>query len=327
MQEQSLKHCEKRIREYERRQQKMQQVELKAINNRASSVLAEWRQRLWSGSQGNLSKATSIGHGIGNHYATAGSKFSSFTKSASSAVQRKVHAIKVTKQSSGIDDGLTDDFKVCEIDPAGKKSVRSLQGVRRDSEIIYVGTFGSSGEVIKRGKIADIFEVDGEGDGEGEGSTGSDAESRISQYTSSSLSRSISQPDFSCHEIEEDDEEYAVDDDLCGTEEILLHRRSGLFDRPAMFGTMAFRQSVTAALSDIQPDASSSSGRHRLTMLRVLKVSLYMLFLILVCRLFQCRIYQCTQTKGQQTTCQSCLLRKRLWFTWFERWRCTWLRR
>lgn len=258
MHEQALKHCEKRIKEYERRQQKMQQVELKAVNNRTSSVLAEWRHRLWSGSQGNLTKTTTNGHSMGNHYATAGSRFSSITKSSTSAVQRKVQAIKATKQQSGNADDSTDDFKVCEIDTAGKRSVRSLQGVRRDSEIIYVGTFGSSGEVIKRGKIADIFEVDGEA--EGEGSTGSDSESRISQFTSSSLSRSISQPDFSCHEIEEDDEEYTEDDELCETGEILLHRRTGLFDRPTMFGTMAFRQSVTAELSEMQPDASSSSG-------------------------------------------------------------------
>lgn len=254
MQDQALKHCEKRIKEYERRQQKMQQVELKATNNRTSSVLAEWRHRLWSGSQGSLKKGA---FSSGNHYTTAGSKFSSMTKSTqSSSVQRRVQAIKSTKQAmSGTE--AAGDFKVCEIDPAGKRSVRSLQGVRRDSEIIYVGTFGSSGEVIKRGKIADVFEVTGEAEGDGS----SDSESRSSQYTSSSITRSMSHPDFSCHEMDEEDDEdeFTVDDELSEAEEILLHRRTGLFDRP-MFGAMAFRQSVSAALSELQPETSSSSG-------------------------------------------------------------------
>lgn len=262
MQDQALKHCDKRIKEYERRQQKMQQVELKAANNRTSSVLAEWRHRLWSGSQGSLKKGAFNGQGNGNHYTTTGGKFSSMTKTAqSSSVQRKVQAIKSNKQAMcGTDTGGS-DFKVCEIDPAGKRSVRSLQGVRRDSEIIYVGTFGSSGEVIKRGKIADVFEVSGETEGDGS----SDSESRSSHCTSSSMTRSMSHPDFSCHEMDEedDDDEYTVDDELSEAEEILLHRRTGLFDRP-MFGTMAFRQSVSAALSELHPETSSSSGNLRI---------------------------------------------------------------
>lgn len=255
MQDQALKHYEKRIKEYERRQQKMQQVELKAANNRTSSVLAEWRHRLWSGSQGSLKKTTFNGPNPGNLYSTTGSRFSSLTKSSQSAVQRKVHAIKTTKQNAN-GDAATGDFKIGEIDPAGKRSVRSLQGVRRDSEVIYVGTFSSSGEVIKRGKIADVFEVEGEDEGEGEGS--SDSESRSSRCTSSSMARSMSQPDFTCHDVEEDDDEYD-DGEASETEEILLHRRTGLFDRP-MFGTLAFKQSVSAALSELQPDTSSSSG-------------------------------------------------------------------
>lgn len=258
MQDQALKHCEKHIKDYERRQQKMQQVELKAANNRTSSVLAEWRHRLWSGSQGNLRKSSQTALNPSQHMYTVG-KFSSMagsvTKSSQSAVQRKVQAIKSSKLSmnSSSMDGETGDFKVVEVDPAGKRSVRSLQGVRRDSEVIYVGTFGSSGEVIKRGKIADVFEVDGEGE------CSSDAESRSSRCTNSSMARSMSQPDFSCHEVEEDDDEFTEDDELCEAEEILLHRRTGLFDRP-MFGTLAFRQSVSAALSELQPDTSSSSG-------------------------------------------------------------------
>lgn len=262
MQELALKHVEKRIKEYERRQQKMQQVELKAANNRTSSVLAEWRQRLWSGSQGNLKKTTLGGPTPGNLYTTTGGKFSSFTKSSTqSSVQRKVQAIKSIKQATD-SDSASSDFKIGEIDLAGKRSVRSLQGVRRDSEVIYVGTFSSSGEVIKRGKIADVFEVEGEGEGEGEGS--SDSDSRSSRCTSGSMARSLSQPDFTCHIVDDDDDEdeddeFGNDGEISEGEEILVHRRTRLFDRP-MFGTLAFGQSVSAALSELQPDASSSSG-------------------------------------------------------------------
>lgn len=41
----------------------------------------------------------------------------------------------------------------------GHRSVRSLTGLRRDSEVMYVGTFSNSGP-HQRGKIADVFAVE-----------------------------------------------------------------------------------------------------------------------------------------------------------------------
>lgn len=277
LKEQAEKHCDKRIKEYTKRQQKLEQNmsdDLRATMFRPPTVLSDWKQRLWSSSQGNLKNAVQREHleqqatlkNIHSLYASHGQRFSSLTggtiaKAAQSSVQRRAQAMKNARQmpSSISRHSMADDFKIGEVGPAGKRSVRSLQGFRRDSEVIYVGTFSSSGEIIKRGKIADVFDVDAEADAgtEADTDTYSDGESRSSRGTNSSLGRSLSQPDFICNEIEEEEAEDDADDEL--NEDVLLHRRSGLFDRP-MFGTLAFRQSVTAALSELQPDTSSSSG-------------------------------------------------------------------
>lgn len=46
----------------------------------------------------------------------------------------------------------------------GHRSIRSLTGLRRDSEVMYVGTFSNTAP-HQRGKIADVFAVE---DDEGE---------------------------------------------------------------------------------------------------------------------------------------------------------------
>lgn len=98
----------------------------------------------------------------------------------------------------------------------GKRSVRSLQGVRRDSEILYVGTFNSNDDILKRGKITDVFDVQ----------TNNETSLCNSRITNGTLSRSLSQPDF----LFSDDSQDSV----------VRQRPSGLFDRP-MLGTLAFR--------------------------------------------------------------------------------------
>ncbi|CAG2069459.1 unnamed protein product, partial [Timema podura] len=84
----------------------------------------------------------------------------------------------------------------------GKRSLRSLTGLRRDSEIIYVGTYDTAGGG-KRGKIADVFETNGE------------------------LNRSVSEPDF------------LHNPDSGFSDEVLLHEPASMFDRPG-FGSVVF---------------------------------------------------------------------------------------
>lgn len=187
----------------------------------STTVLGDWKQRLWSTSQGNL-KAP--GNARETLTTTNGTKFSTLVGGTISGnhgtVQRRVLASKARQMQPG---GA--DFKVREIEASGKRSVSSLQGLQRDSEVLYVGTFSSNLDAGRRGKIADVFDV------EEEGGPGSDAEeqSGASTRAGGTISRSFSQPDFLAG---------GMNDEV--SEEVMLQRPSGLFDRP-MLGSLAFR--------------------------------------------------------------------------------------
>lgn len=206
--------------------------------HRPSTMLTEWKHRLWSTSQGNLLKTPTqrtenlpeLPGTIANATATKYSALVGSTGTISGPkgiVQRKAEAIraKILQTNTNIPNYSADDFKIGEIESNGKRSVRSLQGLRRDSEIIYVGTFSSNGDTVmgKRGKIADVFDMD----------TGSGESDYVSRDKSTIMARSISQPDFFATSIGNENE-----DDI--SEQVTLQRPSGLFDRP-MLGTLAFR--------------------------------------------------------------------------------------
>lgn len=189
--------------------------DVRPMPHRPSTVLADWKHRLWSTSQGNLKQTQR------EQIAPNGTKFSALvggTIAGRGAVERKANAIKAKQNSL-----LPTDFKVGEIEASGKRSVRSLQGVRRDSEVIYVGTFSSNGDIGKRGKIADVFEVE-ENDVDNENKN----ESKNINGTYGTMTRSFSQPDL----LDSNEGEIS--------EEVILQRPSGLFDRP-MLGSLAFR--------------------------------------------------------------------------------------
>lgn len=196
--------------------------------------MAFWKQKLWSGSQGNLKHSqreqTPQQHNVGNT-----TKFSALVGGTISgsrgAVQKKADALRAKQQMENGKNTLLWtlylsceiissilDFKIGEMEAGGGRSVRSLQGVRRDSEIIYVGTYDNAGPG-KRGKIADVFDVDSLSNDE--------QENDESKERFGTLSRSMSQPDFLAN----------VNDTI--TEDVMLQRKSGLFDRP-MLGSLAF---------------------------------------------------------------------------------------
>lgn len=219
--ENAEKQCEKRTKEYAKKQQKLDQIlesDVRAMPHRPSTVLADWKHRLWSTSQGNLKQTQR------EQITANGTKFSALvggTIAGRGAVERKANAIKAKQNSL-----LQTDFKIGEIEPDGKRSVRSLQGVRRDSEVIYVGTFSANGDIGKRGKIADVFEVEVE-DNEIGGEIENEKKSVNGTY-GKMMARSFSQPDL----LDANDAEIS--------EEVILQRPSGLFDRP-MLGSLAFR--------------------------------------------------------------------------------------
>lgn len=196
--------------------------------HRPSTVLGEWKQRLWSSSQGNL-KQTDIGT-INKDplVANNGTKFSALVGGTISGprgtVQRKAQASKARQHQMATQGG---DFKVGEVDAgSGKRSVRSLQGVQRNSEVLYVGTISSNGDPLKRGKLADVFDAVDEVASDNE--DGQTSSSRVSNH-GGTISRSFSQPDFMVNG--------GIDGDV--SEAVIMQRPSGLFDRP-MLGSLAF---------------------------------------------------------------------------------------
>ncbi|XP_017476026.1 PREDICTED: Usher syndrome type-1G protein homolog isoform X2 [Rhagoletis zephyria] len=262
MREVAEKNCEKRMREYMKRQQKLEseQVDVSnkamaaTLNTNKSNMLSTLKQKIWS-SQGNLHKPSretapaaapcpSISSG------STATKFSELVSPGSGSggsmgsiasragtVQKKLRGQHLLQQHSN--KGEETGFKIGGIEPDGKRTVTSLVGVQRDSEVLYVGTFSSNEESSKRGKISDVFEVD---------EPSSDRERETIKLGYGALSRSFSQPDI-------------LGDSRTSTgrlgEEFAMQRPAGLFDRP-MLGSIAFRRSVTAALSQLQPDMETA---------------------------------------------------------------------
>ncbi|KAG8040489.1 hypothetical protein G9C98_002485 [Cotesia typhae] len=123
----------------------------------------------------------------------------------------------------------TDDFKVIEIEGDGKKSVRSLTGLRRDSEVMYVGTYETQAQqqIGKRGKISDVW---------------------------GTLSKAQSTPDL-LGDRDYDDDDIIHDTNGFGKnnlveEAVLFQEPASIFNRPG-FGSVAFRRSITATLENL----------------------------------------------------------------------------
>ncbi|XP_033212850.1 Usher syndrome type-1G protein homolog isoform X2 [Belonocnema kinseyi] len=137
------------------------------------------------------------------------------TKRQGSAVHRKALARKAV-----------DDFKVVEIEVDGKKSIRSLKGLRRDSEVMYVGKYETNPQhpIGRRGKISDVW---------------------------GTLSKAQSTPDLlGDRKYEADAEEEEEESTNVVGETVLLQEPASIFNRPG-FGSVAFRRSVTATLENL----------------------------------------------------------------------------
>jgi Usher syndrome type-1G protein len=197
--EKAKKHSEKRIKEFLKRQQKQEDHEQEAER---SNMLKAMKHKFWTGSHGNLSKLKDTN--VTQSKDTFSTLVGSGTIVQRSAAQRKIQALKQTRQANA-----NSDFKVGEVDGGGR-TVRSIEGVRRDSEVLYVGTFQNAAN-DKRGKIADVFEYNATSE--------SDRKSRHG-----TLSRCLSQPDFTVSG--------AISNDLA--EDIKNQRPTGLFDRPGL---------------------------------------------------------------------------------------------
>jgi len=101
----------------------------------------------------------------------------------------------------------------------GKKSIRSLTGVRRDSEVMYVGTYDTESQHIgRRGKISDVW---------------------------GTLSKSQSTPDLLGERIYDEEEENREEENLnIAKDTAFLQEPASIFNRPG-FGSVAFRRAVS----------------------------------------------------------------------------------
>lgn len=130
-----------------------------------------------------------------------------------------------------------DDFKVVEIEVNGKKSIRSLTGLRRDSEIMYVGTYETQAQQIgRRAKISDVW---------------------------GTLSKAQSTPDLlSDRNFDEDVDQDDGEDSNDIRDNVLLHEPASIFNRPG-FGSVAFRRSITTTFDNLpvaQVDTLEQNG-------------------------------------------------------------------
>lgn len=224
--EKAKKQSEKRIKEFMKRQQKNEE---QREETEKSNMLKAMKQKFWTGSHGNLSKMKES-----NLY-NQDTKFSALVGNGTvvqrGAAQRKIQALKQTRQANS----NGGDFKVGEID-SGNRTVRSIEGVRRDTEILYVGTFQNNNNE-RRGRIADVFDYD---------SNSIDGERKSQSLRHATISRCLSQPDL-----------LAASSDLA--DDIRNQRPSGLFDRPVL-GALSIPQSVTSALSMTDQTSNHSSS-------------------------------------------------------------------
>uniref|UniRef100_A0A182WL37 NAD(+) ADP-ribosyltransferase n=1 Tax=Anopheles minimus TaxID=112268 RepID=A0A182WL37_9DIPT len=249
--EQAKKKCEKRAREFASRQQKLerdQDMSVRVRPHRPSNMLQALKHKLWSGSQGNLAQGQPR-TASETQAAPATTKFSALVggtvqRGGGGAVKKRADAMKIRQQME------SGDFKIGEMESNGKRSVRAIQGHRRDSEILYVGTYSSnddSNASDRRSKLQDVFGDDAT-NGRDNGTADEDSNSGASGKFGT-ISRSLSQPDFLATAITSDEI----------TEDVLLQRSSGLFNRPS-FGNLAFPRSVSNVLAQLGNEQSSTSA-------------------------------------------------------------------
>lgn len=218
LKEKAKKDAEKRIKDYNKRQAKAdaqaQKYQKRSMNdyNKSSSMINTLKLRIKSGSMSNLSATTATAPRNSFSAIISGGTLSGF-KGVTGTVQRKILA---NKNKLATND---DDFKISEIED-GKRSVRSLTGLKRDSEVMYGGTL----ENPRRGRLDNVFN-------ENDYMTSATSETDTAPTVSngSVLKRSMSQPDFM----------QQLDDGNS-----LQQEPASIFVRPGI-GSFAFRKSIT----------------------------------------------------------------------------------
>ncbi|XP_014472615.1 PREDICTED: Usher syndrome type-1G protein homolog [Dinoponera quadriceps] len=224
LREKAEKDAEKRLKEYMKKQKvaelRAEKEQKKLIKDRAKSDLDTMNemngQRLGVLTfRGRMKPSPTFSDIVGTT-----------TKRNGSTVCRKALAKKAVN-----------DFKVVEVEVNGKKSIRSLTGVRRDSEVMYVGTYDTQPQHMgRRGKISDVW---------------------------GTLSKSQSTPDLLGERIYDEEEEDREEENLnVAKDTAFLQEPASIFNRPG-FGSVAFRRTITSTLDNLpvtQTDVQLQNG-------------------------------------------------------------------
>lgn len=223
LKEKAFVRAEKRIKEYQRLQKKA----TKRAEEEEKRLLKD-RQRMEKASNGVNNKMTNTFNSLRRDskllYGLP-ARFSEIVSvgTASKKTLSGVHK-KIAKKRS--DDG---DFKVGETVSDGKRSTRSLSGLRRDSEIMYVPKYESNGNEGEKPRLQDVFHK-------------------------RELSRSASEPGFSAEE---------EDNDSMITEPSSIFERPGFGSmafRQTMSGALMSISTKYGGAGD-DPNADSDSGK------------------------------------------------------------------
>ncbi|KRT86887.1 Ankyrin repeat-containing protein, partial [Oryctes borbonicus] len=214
MKEKAKKDAEKRIKEFNKRQAKMETQDNKLQKRQAKeykiSMITTLKNRIKSSSVSNL-----------NNTGSSPIPRTSFSAIVSGGTVSRMYTSPVQKKTMQMKNKYIqpeNDFKVSEIED-GKRSVRSLKGLRRDSEVLYSGTIENR---TNRANLGNVFN----------GNHLSDNEDEVDDKHGNkpNLTRSISQPDF-IHELNNGDSQ----------------EPASIFVRPGI-GSLAFRKSITNTL-------------------------------------------------------------------------------
>lgn len=143
MKEKAKKAAEKRIKEFVKRQQKTEREDKKP---QRSSMLG---LRKVFGSHGNLSTLSDNKSQDIKYSELVGSNAGTLVPRG--AAERKKDQLKMYRKGRA-------DFKIGEREN-GSRTLRNIEGLARDSEVLYVGTFtnNNNNSMDKRGRIADVF--------------------------------------------------------------------------------------------------------------------------------------------------------------------------
>ncbi|CAH1645661.1 unnamed protein product [Spodoptera littoralis] len=249
LKEKAQKKYEKSLKQYQKRQSKAELMAEKELKKMAK----EWDQGyaeevhtmphrpsnvLWASKQ-KMARSTSHGNLLADDQPRRTQSELEGTANSGArgrgAVHKKALASKLRNNTIEKNNNVnTDDFKFTVIETTGRRSVTSVSGIRRDSEVMYSNTIPTG--LQQRGE-SEVFAD----------------EPSEPNVPKKSLIRSLSQPDLALM-----NEDSAIEQDM-------FQEPASMFERPWANGVanVVFRRSITAMFDSGVPDEDLSMDSDR----------------------------------------------------------------